>query len=458
MKYFDAVIRNGVVVTSSWAGPADVCISGEKIAAVTVPGENAEGDGIIDASGKLVVPGGVDMHVHLEMDAGPDLRSADDFYTGTRAAAYGGTTTIVDFVEPDGDETLTAALAARKAAAEEKALIDYGFHMTIGPEQMDKLEELPRLRGEGIGSCKFYMAYDLRLRDGELLRALQAAGDAGMLPVVHAENWDIITELTQLNIASGRAAPEWHPKSRPTAFEAEAVSRILTIADYAGVPLHIFHISCSEALRKVTEARVRGVRVTAETCPQYLFLSEDLHRREGVDGALPVCAPPLRSKEEQEGMWGALSRGEVQVISSDHCPFSRAEKESGMQRFDTIPGGVPSIELRYPLLYSKGVRRGGIGLQEWVRMCATAPARLAGLSGKGDIAPGFDADIVIFNPDTEYTVSNDVLHEGVDWTPYEGITAAGRAETVLSRGQIVIDNGSCIAEAGRGRYLKTQGI
>ena len=447
---YNIVIKNGKIVTASGSYYADLGISGEKIAAI---GDNLEGRKTIDASGCLVTPGAVDTHVHLEMPIGK-YTSTDDFLTGSRAAAMGGTTTFIDFVEPGEKESLSEALEKRKAAAEKKSVIDFRFHMTIGPDDMGKLDQIPGVFEEGCQSFKLYMAYGLKLNDGELYKALDAVGQAGGLPVVHAENWDIITTIIEKNLAMGRTEPRWHPRSRPAEFEAQAVAQVISIASYLDTPVHIFHISCPEAIEQVVAAKEMGHSVTGETCPQYLFLNWDLFERKGVEGALPVCSPPIRSQESQDGLWAYMSGGSFDTISTDHCPFCRSEKEAEMKYFNTIPGGVPSIEMRFPAIYSKGVGEGFITENEWVDLCCTSPAKLFGLKGKGDLQVGMDADIVVFDPRKKKVLSTKTLHEKSDWTPYEGLEISGWPVITLSRGEVIVENEDFSGKAGRGRYLK----
>ena len=341
---FDSVIKNGKIVTAGASYRADIGIRGEKIAAI---GEDLIGLRIIDAAGRLVTPGAVDTHVHMEMPIGSYI-STDDFFSGTRAAAYGGTTSFIDFVESLPDQSFCDALVEREAKAADRSVIDYTFHMTIGPEDMGKLDQVPAAVKAGCRSFKLYMAYGLKLDDGQLLKAIDAVNRAGALTVVHAENWDIITTLIDENLSRGNTSPRWHPRSRPAVLEGEAVGRVIAIASYLGAPVHIFHISCPEAIQQVVEAREKGIAATAETCPQYLFLDWNLFEREGVEGALPVCSPPIRSRENGEALWSYLTKGAFDTISTDHCPFCRSEKEEGLAAFNTIPGGVPSIEMRFP--------------------------------------------------------------------------------------------------------------
>lgn len=446
---YDLVIKNGVIVTAATTYPADIGVQNGRIAAIA---DSLRGATEIDARGKYVIPGGVDIHVHMQMPLGDGVISADDFFTGTRAAAFGGTTTTIDFVEPEGDQPLLAALAARRAEADPQVVIDYGLHMTLGPEQMSRLDEVADALRAGCGSFKLYMAYDFRLDDGQLMRALEAVRDAGGWPVIHAENWDVITALIARNLAAGRTTPHWHPRSRPAALEGEAAGRAIDIAHFVGVPLHIFHVSCEAVVGRIRAARAAGWPITGETCPQYLFLTEEAYEAPGVEGALPVCAPPLRPRTEQEALWQALARGDLQIVTTDHCPFSRADKARGLGDFSQIPGGVPSIEMRLAGVY-QGVVRGLFSLNRWVEVCSTAPARLAGLRTKGEIAIGKDADLVIFDPERQVMLSTDFLHENVDWTPYAGLTLTGWPETTISRGEVIVREGEFLAVPGRGRFI-----
>lgn len=447
---FDLVIKNGTLVTASATFPADIGIKGETIAAI---GQQLAGQQEIDAAGKLVTPGAVDIHVHLQMPIGPFV-STDDFYTGTVAAAFGGTTTIIDFVETQPGQTMPAAIAARRLLADPRVVIDYGLHMTITPADMARLEQIADAFRAGCTTFKLYMAYAHRLDDGQLLQALKVIHNSGGLPVVHAENWDVILTLIADNLAHGRTSPHWHPRSRPARFEAEATGRIIELATFVGAPLHIFHISCAAAVAPIVAAQQKGLPVTGETCPQYLFLTGQLYDRPGIEGALPVCSPPIREQHEQDALWQALRQGDLQLISTDHCPFTRAEKAAGLDNYSRIPGGVPSIEMRFAAMYARGVRSGWLSPEQWVDLCCTTPAKLAGLEKKGHIAPGYDADLVIFDPDAAFTIRSDSLHEAVDWTPYDGLSGHGRVQTTLVRGRIVVADGRLHVGAGYGRYLQ----
>ncbi len=447
---YDLVIKNGTIVTAEATYTADIGIRGERIAAI---GEGLSGTRELDAAGKLVTPGAVDVHVHLALNLGGGLVSCDDWFTGTRAAAFGGTTTIVDFVHPEAGETLAQAYDLRRAEADPQTTIDYALHMALGPAQIPQLGDLPQIVERGITTFKLYLAYGYCLKDGELLQALEAIRDVGGLPVVHAENWDVITTLIRRHVAAGRTEPRWHPRSRPAPLEAEAAGRVIDLAAWVGVPVHIFHIGCREVVQRVAAARAKGLPVYGETCPQYLFLTEAAYDAPGVAGALPVCAPPLRTETDQDVLWAALAQDVLQLVTTDHCPFTTEQKARGLQDFSRIPGGVPSIEARFPLLYTYGVRAGRISLNRWVDLCCTTPARLHHLERKGALAVGCDADIVIFDPNQTVTLSTGTLHENVDWTPYNGFTAQGWPSVTIQRGAVLVDNGSFHGQAGQGRYV-----
>lgn len=447
---YDFIIKNGTVVTSSSTFRADVAVSGEKIAAL---GQDLHGLREIDATGQLVTPGAVDIHVHLQYPLGGGLVSADDFFTGTRAAAFGGTTTVIDFVERKPDESMVEAIEARKKKAEPKIAIDYGLHMTLGPREIPILDQVPAAYEAGCASFKLYMAYGFRLDDAQLLLALEAVRDVSGLPVIHTENWDIICALVERNRAEGRTGPHWHPRSRPAILEGEAAGRAIDIATYVGTRLHIFHVSCTQVIERITTARSHGLPVTGETCPQYLFLTQDAYDAPGLDGALPVCAPPLRTQSDQQALWMALSNGGLQIVSTDHCPFLRADKARGLDDYSQIPGGVPSIEMRFPAIFSKGVSGGLLSVSQWVDMCCTTPARLAGLEYKGEITVGYDADLVVFDPETSVKFSTEIQHENVDWTPYAGLEIQGWPTTTISRGEVIVESGRFSGEPGRGRFI-----
>jgi dihydropyrimidinase len=445
----DLVIKNGMIVTADGQFQADVGVSDGRIVAI---GPALSGRRTIDATGKLVTPGAVDIHVHMQMALPSGVVSADTFFSGTRAAAFGGTTTIIDFVEAQPQQALLDALAARRAVADPQVVIDYGLHMTIGPHDIAKLDQLPDAYQAGCTSVKLYMAYGLRLTDDQLLAALEAAGAIGALPVVHAENWDVISLLVARNVQAGRTAPRWHPRSRPALMEGEAAGRVIDLATLAGTPVHIFHVSCAAVVQRIAAARQRGLPVSGETCPQYLFLTQAAYDAPGVSGALPVCAPPLRPQADQDALWRALGDGDLQLVTTDHCPFTRVEKARGLSDFSQIPGGVPSIEMRFAGLY-QGVRDGQLTVEQWVALCCTNPADRLGLKHKGRIAVGYDADLVVFDPEKEVTLSTETLHERVDWTPYDGLALRGWPTVTISRGRVVVEDGAFVGEAGFGRFI-----
>jgi dihydropyrimidinase len=445
---YERVIANGVVVTATADYPADVGITGERIAAV---GLGLQGEQVLDAAGCYVIPGGVDVHVHLQMTVG-GYTSSDSFESGTAAAACGGTTTVVDFVEPKGDQPMIEALAARRAEADPQVGIDYGLHMTIPAWHADHaLSEIPAVMAAGVYSFKMYQAYGpLCLDDVRLYAALQALGRQGGLPILHSENGPVIDRLRAEALAAGRTAPIWHARTRPASLEGEAVGRALELAHQAEAPLYIVHVSCAESLEQIVQARQRGWTVYGETCPQYLFLTAE--KLAGEHSERFVCAPPLRGTADQESLWGALARGDLQVVSTDHCPFTATEKAAEAD-FARVPGGLPSIEARLSLVH-EAVQGGRLDLNRWVATCCTAPARLFRLPYKGHIAPGYDADVVIFDPAQQVELAAGWLHERVDWSPYEGMALTGWPREVFSRGALIVREGEYLGEPGRGRFIR----
>lgn len=448
----DCVIRNGTIVTAERTLVADIGIQGEKIAAIE-PG--LEGDKYIDASGFYVFPGFIDPHVHLQMAIG-DLTSSDDFTTGTIAAACGGTTTVIDFTENYRGDDLLEGVEKRRAQADGKVAVDYALHLTLADASERTLVQLPLLAKEGYASAKLYTTYEgLWLQDGELLRLLAATRDCGILPMVHTENRDAIAYLTAELLRQGKTAPKYHPLSRPPLVEAEAANRVTVLADLVDAPIYIAHLTCQETLERVQAARLRGQKVYAETCPQYLLLSQEDYERPGFEGAKFVLSPPLRDRSNWDVLWLALANNEVQVVSTDHCPwYYETQKIRGLNSFAEIPNGTPGIETRVPLLFSEGVGKGRISLRRFVEICATATAKLFGLyPRKGTIAVGSDADLVIYDPNKEVTLSYQTLHQRADYCPYEGHTVHGYPRTVLLRGQVIVDDGRFVGQAGQGQFV-----
>jgi dihydropyrimidinase len=450
------LIKNGTVVTASDQYTGDVLVEDEKI---TVIGTSLDmhTDKTIDAAGKYVLPGGIDVHTHMDMPFG-GTTSADDFESGTVAAAFGGTTAIVDFAIQYRGQTLHHAMETWAQKAEGKAVIDYGFHMII-TELNDQVEgEMDALVRQGITSFKLFMAYPgvFMLDDASIFKALLRTGKNGGTICMHAENGGVIDVLVQRALAEGKTAPKYHALTRPARAEAEATHRAIALAEIADVPIYIVHLSAAEALEMVTEARDRGLPAFAETCPQYLFLSYDSYEEPGFDGAKYVMSPPLREQAKQSALWRGLAYNDLQCISTDHCPFCMKEqKELGRNDFSKIPNGAPGVETRMSLVYDGGVRPGRITLNRFVELTSTSPAKIFGLfPRKGTIAPGSDADIVVFDPNRKLTLSAKTLHMKVDYNPYEGREVTGATDTVLSRGRVVIENGAFVGGKGGGSFLR----
>ena len=453
------LIKNGRIITAVDDYMGDVFIENETITHIG-KSLDMEADEILDASGKYLFPGGLDPHTHLDMPFGGTV-SADDFETGTRAAAHGGTTTLIDFaIQTKGQSTLEA-LDTWHAKAEGKTAIDYGFHMIVTDLEDDRVHEMKMLADEGVTSYKLFMAYPgvLYVDDGTIYRAMRKAGENGTVVCMHAENGIVIDEIVKRALAEGKTEPKYHALTRPTRMEAEGVHRAISIAEVANVPVYIVHLSSSDALEQVMLARNRGVHAFAETCPQYLFLDHSYYEQEGFEGAKYVMTPALREKWNQDELWKGLRFGDLQSISTDHCPFCfKDQKILGIDDFSKIPNGGPGVENRMSLVYNGGVNSGRISLNKFVELTSTAAAKTFGLfPKKGTIAVGSDADIVIFDPHRKETISiNNACthHMRVDYNAYEGFEVTGFTETVLSRGKVIIKDCDYVGQKGDGQFLK----
>ncbi|MBP2330814.1 dihydropyrimidinase [Kibdelosporangium banguiense] len=450
------LIKGGTVLSSTGAILADVLVDSEHIAALSAPGIDwPDVDKTIDATGKYVLPGGIDAHTHMEMPFG-GTSSHDTFETGTTAAAWGGTTTIVDFAVQAKGTTLQSTLDKWHSKADGNCAIDYAFHMIVSDVNETSLKEMQTCIDQGVNSFKMFMAYPgvFYATDGEILRAMQRAADIGGLIMMHAENGIAIDELVAQALQQGKTDPVQHGYTRPSELEGEATSRAITLAKVTRSPLYIVHLSAAEALNAVAAARNTGQNVFAETCPQYLYLSiEDLAKPD-FEGSKYVASPPLRPKEHQASLWNGLRTNDLSVVSTDHCPFCfNEQKELGRGDFSKIPNGIPGVEHRMDLLH-QGVVAGEISLARWVEITSTTPARMFGLyPRKGTISPGSDADIVVYDPAATQTLSVETHHMNVDYSAYEGMQITGKVDTVLSRGRIVVEGNAFHGATGHGQFL-----
>ena len=451
-------IENGTIVTAESTFPGDLLIDGENIAAVEPPGVLAgvQADRVLDASGRYLIPGGVDAHTHLDMPLDDEVSSADDFESGTIAAAMGGTTSIVDYATQTRGESLGAALETWQAKAAGRAAIDYGFHMIVSDFRPGIERELDAMVAAGVPSFKLFMAYPdrLMLDDGAIFRTLLRARENGGLVCLHAENGHVIEVLVERALGAGHTAPRFHAETRPARAEAEAVHRGAALAEIAGASILIVHLSCAEALEEVERARDRGVDLFAETCPQYLCLSAERYDEPDFAGARYVMSPPLRAAGSQEPLWRGLASGSIQTVATDHCPFRLTDKARGHDDFSRIPNGAPGIETRLVLLWDGGVRTGRLSMSRFVEVTATAPARLFGLyPRKGTIAVGSEADLVLWDPERSTTLGAATHHSRADYSPYEGRRVTGAPETVLARGEVLVEAGRFVGRPGSGRFL-----
>jgi dihydropyrimidinase len=451
------IITGGAIVTAKRTYPSSILIEDGKIKdiAESIPSETA--DQIFDATGMLVLPGGIDVHTHMDMPFG-GTTSSDDFETGTKAAAFGGTTTIVDFaIQPKGTR-MRDALDTWWKKAEGKAVIDYGFHMIVTDLGDCGLEDMDDMVTEGIASFKLFMAYPnvLMVDDATIFKAMSQTAKNGALVCMHAENGGAIDVIVQRTLAEGKRAPIYHALTRPVTAEAEAVNRAIALAEMAGAPVYIVHLSSEDALNKVREARDRGLPAFAETCPQYLLLSIEELERPNFEGAKYVFTPPLREKHHLPKLWDGLKHDHLQVVSTDHCPFCfEDQKALGKDDFTKIPNGGPGVENRLQLIHHHGVNAGKISINRFVELVSTTPAKLFGMyPRKGEIAVGSDADLVIWNPQAQHTISAATHHMRVDYSMFEGFQVKGNVNTVFSRGEAIIENNSFQGRAGRGQFIR----
>jgi dihydropyrimidinase len=453
---FDLVVKGGTIVTAAEMAQADIGIIGERIAAI---GAGLQGARVIDASGHLVMPGGVDSHCHIEQLRAGGGTDEESFTTGSTAALAGGTTSVVTFAAQFKGGGLAAPMAEYRRRAAAGAMVDYAFHQIItDPSDSVIAEDLPQVVADGVRSLKVFLTYEpSRLDDAQYLRVLAAARRLGCLVTVHCENYDAIGQRTAALLAAGLTAPKYHAWSRPTVIEREATHRAIALAELMDQPIQVFHVSCTEAAEEVARARARGVKVWAETCPQYFYLGADDMDRPGFEGAKFICSPAPRNAAEREGLWRYIENGTLGNVSSDHSASSfegpRGKRVNGEAPFSKIPNGVPGLTARMPLLFSAGVAAGRISASDFVRLTSTAPAKLFGLAGKGSLMPGADADIVLWDPLRRVTLTQSLMQHVVDYTPYEGIEVTGWPTATIRRGAVVMQDGLVQAEPGSGRYL-----
>ncbi|WP_425616009.1 dihydropyrimidinase [Anatilimnocola sp. NA78] len=450
------LIKNGRIITATDDYFADVYIDGETVSCI---GKNLPmpADKTIDAQGKLVIPGGIDPHVHMQLPFGGTV-SSDDFRSGTLAAAFGGTTSIIDFAIQYKGKTFQQTIDDWDAKSEGKCAIDYSYHLAITEYEPRHQPEFKQIIDAGITTFKLFMAYPgvFMIDDQTMFRVMQSAGEAGGLTLVHAENGDAITQLINNLLAQGKVEPKYHAQSRPPTMQADGVARAVRVAEVAKAPVFIVHVSCEAAMKELQRSRDEGHPAYGETCTQYLFLDETYYDKPNFEGAKYVFTPPLVGKENIEPLWKGLKLGYLQEVSTDHCPFNfKGQKELGRGDFTKIPNGGPGVEDRLSLVYDGAVVKRGFSLNKWVEITSTASAKMFGMfPKKGTIAVGSDADIVLFNPDIERTISAQTHHMNCDYSLFEGWKIKGQPETVLSRGKVIIENGQYVGKAGDGKFLK----
>ncbi len=447
------MIKGGTVVFNGLRRQADVLVEGERIVRIE-PSIRAVVKEVVNAEGRYVLPGAIDVHTHMQLPVNGTV-SADDFFTGTRAASFGGVTTIVDFATQSKGESLSKAAAERRAEAEDEVCIDFGLHLGLTDLTDETVAEIPAMIEQGYPSFKLFMVYPaLALDDGELYVAFKAVSEAGGIAGVHAENVHLINRFVRGFLSEGKTAPMYHEMSRPPVAETEAVSRAIMLAADTKSRLYFFHLSTALSLDQVKRAQMMGLAVYAETCPQYLLLTRDKYREPGLKSFRYVMSPPLRGKEDQDALWGGLADGSLQVVGSDHCPFRTEQKKLGEGSFNRIPNGGPGVETLLPLLLSEGVGKGRLTMERLAEIVSTGPARLFGLyPRKGALMPGSDADVVIIDPDREVALSAERLHMNLDYTLYEEFILKGYPVTTINRGKVICSDGQFFGAPGEGKFI-----
>lgn len=447
------LIKNGILVNGTRSGRGDVLLDGEKILCVEESIEASKADEVVNAEGKLIFPGFIDAHTHFDLEVAGTV-TADDFESGTKAALAGGTTTVVDFATQNKGETLKEALANWHRKADGCSSCDYGFHMAISDWNEGVKAEIAHMIEAGVTTFKLYMTYPaMRLNDGEIYEVLKALQKEGGIAGVHCENADMIDAFIREARSRGELDADTHPRVRPARMEAEAVHRLLVAAEAADTPVMVVHLTCEEAFREIEDARQRGQTVYAETCPQYLLMDDSLYAQGGSEGAKYVISPPLRKTKDQECLWKALREGRIQTVSTDHCSFTAGQKAMGRKDFTKIPNGMPGVETRGTLMYTYGVREGKITLEQMCSLLCENPAKLYGMyPQKGCIAPGSQADLVIFDPEAEDTITVKKQHYNMDYAPFEGTKIKGCIDKVYLHGNLVVDRGEILLEK-QGRYV-----
>lgn len=445
----DLIIKNGTIVTATEMFKADIAVKDGKIAAI---GNDlaAEGAEVVDAAGKLVLPGAIDAHTHLAMPFGGTI-SSDDYFAGTRAAACGGTTTVFDYVLQDFDENMVDSVKRRDALCAPDAAVDYAFHVGVKDVHGGLLDSMKDAVDYGVPSFKVFMVYDFGVKDGVFYEVLKKSKEIGALINVHAENNEMVNMLTEKYISEGKGSAWYHYMSRPEFVEAEADSRAIAWAKSLNAPLYIVHLANADGVDYVTQAKAQGFEIYAETCPQYLHFTSDVYKRE--DGRNFVCSPPMKGQASQDALWAAIKRGDIDTVATDHCPFQQAEKDWGKDDFRKIPNGCAGIENMYPYMLAKA-NEGVIPFTKAVELCSTNPARIFGCKTKGSLAVGKDADIVIYDPEKDFTITQQSMHSDCDHTIWEGVSLHGYPVKTYSRGRLVYDNGEFKGERGWGRFVK----